>query len=177
MNFDELKNKIESAAKLAFTEMFEKHGSEGIYAFALHSDEGAMTVCPATNTVQYLASVEPADQVAYYKFEPAEWNYEIQGATKEFNEICKSLRAELAAHEDDEEWFEGFQKSLYGLCVDVLEKLKNEGFFRKIVGKDIYLSFTVSEYEIERDEVKKIAARLNGNEYLSEYLDWVKTWR
>ena len=52
MNFTELKNKIEIAAKQAFLEMFEKHGKDEIYAFALYNDEGAMTVCPSTNTMK-----------------------------------------------------------------------------------------------------------------------------
>ena len=31
---------------------FENYGAEEIYGFALYSDEGAMTVCPSTNTLK-----------------------------------------------------------------------------------------------------------------------------
>jgi hypothetical protein len=65
---------------------------------------------------------------------------------------------------------------LYDTCVAILEKLRNESFFKNIVGKDIFLNFTVTDYEFEPKEVKKIANRLNDNTYKKEYLAWVKTW-
>jgi hypothetical protein len=105
MNFEILKENIEAATKKAFIEIFEKHGSEEIYAFALYSDEGAMTVCPATNTLAHLANADADDEddLAYYKFEPAEWKYEMTGADEDFNAISESLRAELNKNEDDDD--------------------------------------------------------------------------
>lgn len=175
MNFEILKHQIEAATKKAFLEMFEKHGVDKIYGFALYSDEGAMTVCPSTNTLKHLTTVDQED-LDYYKYEPAEWKYEMQGADNEFNEISKQLREELDKNDDDDDWFSDFQNQLYAICIEVLEKLKNENFFQKIIGKDIFLNFTVSDYEFEKSEVKEIISRLNDNEYKTEYLEWLETW-
>ena len=175
MNFEILREEIEKTTKKAFIEMFENYGADEIYGFCLYSDEGAMTVCPSTNTIKHLTTVDQ-DELAYYKFEPAEWKYEMQGADKEFNKICEELRNELDKNEDNEKWFEGFQEQLFDTCIEVLEKLKNESFFKNIVGNDIFLTFTVSDYEFETKDLKKIIKRLNHNEYKNEYLNYMKTW-
>ncbi|UTX48148.1 DUF4303 domain-containing protein [Chryseobacterium sp. MA9] len=175
MDFEILKQQIEDAARKAFLEVYDKHGGEEIYSFALYSDEGAMTVCPAANTMKVMETVDK-DDALYYKYEPAEWAYEMEGADEEFNKICTQLRAELDKHDDDDQWFESFQAKLYSICIEVLEKLKNENFFTKITGKDIFLIFTVSDYEFEKEELKNLITRLNNNEYKSEYLGWMATW-
>lgn len=175
MDFEILKQQIENAAKKAFLEVYEKHGAEGVYGFALYSDEGAMTVCPAANTMKAMEMADEEDAL-YYKFEPAEWTYEMEGADKEFDDICTQLRAELNKHDDDDQWFEGFQSKLFSTCIEVLEKLKSENFFTKITGKDIFLIFTVSDYEFEENELKDLIVRLNDNEYKSEYLNWMAAW-
>lgn len=174
MDFEILKQQIEAAAKKAFLEMYEKHGAEQIYSFALYSDEGAMTICPATNTLQMLD--EDDEDLLYYKYEPAEWTYEMEGANDDFNEICTRLRSELDQNSENDEWFEDFQAKLYTACIEVLEKLKNENFFRQITGRDIFLIFTVSDYEFEKQDLKNIIISLNDNEYKREYLEWMDTW-
>jgi len=184
LNFIELENKIEKATKKAFIEMFEKHQDEEIYSFSLYSDEGAMTVCPSTNTIDFLDKMDKKqkEQLAYYKFEPAEWKYEMIGADKDFDEICKDLRTELENNEYldndeyNEEWFLKFQKTLYQTCTTILKKLKKEDFFKKIIGKDIFLVFSVSEFEFEKKKLEKMIIELNDNEYRTEYLEWMKTW-
>ncbi|REC60307.1 hypothetical protein DRF65_21765 [Chryseobacterium pennae] len=175
MDFETLKQQIEEAAKKAFLEMYEKHGAENIYSFALYSDERAMTVCPSSNTVETLKEIDEDDGV-YYKYEPAEWTHEMEGADQDFNEICTHLRRELDQHDEDDEWFQQFQAKLYTSCIEVLEKLKNENFFKNTIGKDIFLIFTVSDYEFEKQDLKDIIIRLNDNEYKSEYLEWMETW-
>jgi len=184
MNFEELEKKIETATRKAFIEMFEKHKDEEIYSFSLYSDEGAMTVCPSTNTIDFLNDLdeEEKQQLAYYKFEPAEWKYEMQGADENFNEISKDLRNELEKNEylENEEynevWFVQFQKNLYQTCINILKKLKNESFFKKITGKDIFIIFSVSDYEFKLEEIENMITELNDNEYRTEYLKWMKTW-
>ncbi|MGH1520500.1 DUF4303 domain-containing protein [Chryseobacterium sp. JK1] len=175
MDFGILKQQIENAAKKAFLEMYEKHGAEKIYSFALYSDEGAMTVCPATNTIKVLETVDQEDAL-YYKYEPAEWTYEMEGANDEFDTICTQLRSELEKYEEDDQGFQNFQTKLYSSCIEVLEKLKNERFFTSITGEDIFLIFTISEYEFEIEEVKELIIRLNDNQYQREYLEWMATW-
>ncbi|WP_255763293.1 DUF4303 domain-containing protein [Fulvivirga maritima] len=103
MNFEELERKIEAATKKAFIEIYDQHQDEGIYGFALYSDGGAMTVCPSANTQDFLEDLddEEKEDLAFYKFEPAEWKYEMVGADEAFNDISKELRTELG-----ENWFE-----------------------------------------------------------------------
>lgn len=187
-DFDNLAIKIEAATRKAFQEIVADHADEGIYAFALYSDEGAMTVCPSTNTKEFLATAPQRDLV-YYTFEPAEWRYEADGADKEFNKICNELYDAIEADfpedddedsddddEDDEEFLE-FQQTLYQTCIAVLLKLKQEDFFRKLVGRDIFLMFSVTDYEYDREKLKDMITLLNDNPYRQEYLDWMKTWR
>ena len=142
-----------------------------------------MTVCPSTNTVDFLENLdeEEKEELTYYKFEPAEWKYEMVGAVEEFDDICTELSAELGKNNyeneyEDEETFVAFRNRLFKLCVKVLKKLKKENFFRNIIGKDIFLTFAVSDFEFDNDELENIIIELNDNDYKEEYLNWIKTW-
>jgi len=184
MDFKKIEQRIEKATKKAFIEMFEKHKEEEIYSFSLYSDEGAMTVCPSTNTIDFLKNLneKEKEELPYYKFEPAEWKYEMVGADEDFNEICKNLREELEKNEFldndeyNEKWFLKFQKDLYQTCINILKKLKKEDFFKKITGRDIFIIFSVSEFEFEKKKIESMITELNDNEYRIEYLEWMKTW-
>jgi len=57
-----------------------------------------------------------------------------------------------------------------------LEELKSEDFFKQTVGEDIFLIFTVSDYEFSKRDVKKIVNRPNDNNYNKEYFNWMKEW-
>lgn len=179
MNFEKLEQKIEKATKQAFIEMFEKHQVEEIYAFALYSDGGGMTVCPSTNTMDFLnqLSEEEKKELTYYKFEPAEWKYEMKGADKAFDEICEELRTEREKNDfENESLFVNFRNRLFQTCINALKKLKQEDFFKNIIGKDVFLLFSVSDYEFESKELENIIITLNDNGYKEEYLEWMKTW-
>ena len=188
MNFAELKSKIEIAAKQAFQEMFKKHGKEGICAFALCCDEGAWVVAPATNTTKHLEKTLVADKHGdlAYKYCPPEWGYECEGADELFDEICDLCRNEALEicrdkylHQlmgQEKEDFEKFQTQLFETCIEVLEKLKSENFFKQIVGEDILLLFDVSDYDFSKEKYSEIVTRLNDNEIRNECLDWIKGW-
>ncbi len=179
-NFELLKEKIEIAAKTAFQEIYSKHKDEEICSFALYSDEGAMTVCPSANTLEHLSgySEEEKEHIDYYKFEPAEWKYEMVGADELFADISTMVREEVFKMEEEEnvELFLKFQKKLYETCINVLGKLKEEGFFKSIVGKEIFLIFTVTEFEFDDSDIINMVTQLNDNKYKDEYLAWMKTW-
>ncbi|MEN7548603.1 DUF4303 domain-containing protein [Rapidithrix thailandica] len=181
MNFKELEQKIESATQKAFIEIFNTHKDEEIYGFSLYSDGGAMTVCPSTNTIDFLNNLdeEEKEELSYYKYEPAEWKYESVGAEEEFNNISTELRTELEKDDfknEEKETFITFRNHLFKTCINVLNKLKKEAFFKNIVGKDIFLIFSVSDFEFENKELEKIVIELNDNDYKDEYLKWMKTW-
>jgi hypothetical protein len=181
-DFETLGEKIEIAARLAFITICQRHGAEGIYGFALYSDDGAMTVCAAANALEHLENAD-LDDASYYKFEPAEWKYEGSGfdeADELFADICTSVRTRVFAmeeeHEDDDSEFTVFRSQLFETCIGVLKKLTAEGFFREVAGRDVFVVFTATEYEFPKAEMRKIAAALNSNPFKDEYLAWMKTW-
>jgi hypothetical protein len=187
MDFVELKRKIEIATRQVISDMFEKHGKDEICAFALCSDGGAWTVVPSTNTKKHIDKQRAANEVddlLYYKYETAEWEYECEGESADelFDEICELCRNEvpLPPWELDSEIakrdFENFQNQLFETCIEVLEKLKSENFFKQIVGKDILLLFTASDHDFSKKEYREIVTRLNDGEILNDCLDWIKRW-
>ncbi|AVF49094.1 MULTISPECIES: DUF4303 domain-containing protein [Elizabethkingia] len=185
LDFEKLAIEIEAATRKSFQEIVANHAAENIYAFALYSDEGAMTVCPATNTMDFLVT-RPQDDLTYYTFEPAEWCYEGSRPGDGFSAISHQLYEAIEAIEEDQEdeydddndeEFEEFQQTLYQTCFEVLLKLKKENFFRNLVGKDIFLMFSVTDYEFDRNKLREMIILLNYNPYQQEYLDWMKTWR
>jgi hypothetical protein len=177
LDFTALAAQITQAAQAAFLEILARHRDEGVYAFALYSDEGAMTVCPATNTLDYLAQ-QPADEAAFYKFEPAEWKYEMVGADEQFNAICTQLRTALEElPDDDDAAFEAFRQQLYATCVQVLDDLHQARFFQQAAGHEVFLLFSVSEYDPDPADTARMVRQLNDNAYRDEYLAWMQTWQ
>lgn len=169
MDFQLLSEKIEKAAKKAFLEMYEQHGSEQIYAFALYSDDGAETLCPSTNTLKGMLGEEEfeaylqGEALEYYEFETAEWAYEYEGGRAEFREICGILSE---AQYDD---FQAYREQFFEVCVAVLHKLKKENFFKNIVQREIFLTFAVSDSDwLVRNE-RKIIPLLNDEFFTKQY--------
>ena len=70
-DFQQFAHQLAQATQAAFTELLAQHPTKEFYSFALYRDEGAMTVCPAANTLAHLAA-QPPDNLPYAKFEPAE---------------------------------------------------------------------------------------------------------
>lgn len=130
-NFDALSLQIENATKKAFAEMVGKYKEQNIYALALYSDQGSMTVCPAINTQEFLQSLNVKNSL-YYKYKPSEWSFQGKGADREFSQICNELFDEVESEKYDMDTdtagklFEIFQSRLYQCCVDVLAKLKKK---------------------------------------------------
>lgn len=160
---------IEAAARTAFTELVVRSGKERIYAFALYSDEDAVTLCPAANTLEYLEKEADPDDRAYYIFEPAEWKYEMEGAAAAFNAISRQL------WQINQEQQNHFGEQLKDICVNVLLRLRNEGFFDTAAGREVFLLYHVSDHDRDPEVLEKIVVQLNDNGYRRQYLDWMQT--
>ncbi len=171
-NFEELKQKIEYATKKSFQENFEKYNSD-ICAFALVSDDGAMTVVPFINTKSHLNKMilEDPDYKNSYEFEPDEW-FTSEGANSEFNEICKTLSKQIFRGDID---FKNFKITLFETCVQVLEKLRLEKFFEQQLGKDLLIRFSISDTDEPKEHLIKWTKRLNNKEISSRFTDYVNT--
>lgn len=132
MPFDFLhfQQQLTQATQDAFRELLAAHHAEGLYSFALYSDEGALTVCPSANSLAHLAAQPPEDQL-YAKFEPAEWAYEMRGAENQFKELSRQLRTHVLEEDLPAEVFEQFRQQLYATCVAVLDELREQRFLTR----------------------------------------------
>lgn len=174
-DFQQFAQQLTQATRAAFTELLAIHPTEAFYSFALYSDEGAMTVCPAANTLAHLAAQAP-DNLPYAKFEPAEWRYEMVGAEAEFDALSGQLRAQLAEDFAAPDGFAQFRRQLYATCVDVLDALRQQRFFDEAAGRPVFLLFSVSDGDPSPEEQAQLVSRLNHNAYRAEYLAWLRTW-
>ena len=172
-DFQQFAQELTRAARAAFTELLAQQPEEQLYSFALYSDEGAMTVCPAANTLAYLAA-QPSDSLPYAKFEPAEWKYEMVGADTQFDELSRQLSARLAEDFAEPDGFERFRQRLFATCVDVLAELREQRFFDEAAGGPVFLLFSVSDSDMSTAELAQVVSRLNDNEYRDEYLVWLR---
>ena len=105
--------------------MLQRSKKETLYAFALYSDEDAITLCPAANTLENLQAEADEGDWAYYQFEPAEWKYEMMGADKEFEAIGNRLQQKAKENYDEDAGNRSFQ--LKKACVEVLSTLSSRG--------------------------------------------------
>lgn len=165
-DFDNLKKRIEFAVRKCFAENLERYG-KSLCAFALISDDGAMTVVPCTNTVEHLKKMQH-ENVEYkdaYEFSPVEW-FTDNGANVEFDDICEIVAKEVLKGDLD---FVGFKKELFESCVQVLEKLRNEQFFPE----DLFVLFSISDtFESVENQIQW-AKRLNSGEVVRRFEEWI----
>ncbi|WP_028543272.1 DUF4303 domain-containing protein [Paenibacillus taiwanensis] len=178
-----LKQEIKQAAMQAFSEIYNQTNPHNpVISFALYSDEGAMTVCPSTNTNQHLNDMvkEEPDEALYYKYEPAEWAFEGTGADEAFNNICTKLRNYILnaeqSDDDHDDSFVSFRDTLYRTCIEVLEELVLANFFADITKRDIIVLFSVTDYEYDRSSSLQMVSRLNSAPVITEYKAWMEKW-
>lgn len=88
-DFDTLREDIVAAAQAAFAEVRASVAPDRIVAFALYSDSGAMTVCPAMATADYMAAIAEEEHPLIYKYSPTQWPLEGVGA----DELCSARSA------------------------------------------------------------------------------------
>ncbi|MBO6211641.1 DUF4303 domain-containing protein [Algoriella sp.] len=176
MDFNELKNKIAQSTKQAFLEIYTQNPTQEIYSFALCNNDSTIAIHPSANSVEFLSQIADEDDFNYYKYEPAEWKFEYKGAEilfKEINDLCKKA---VDLHDDDEDWFYQFQNQINEKCIEVLEDLKNEDFFRKTTNQDLFLTFSVTDDDFNPKKQEEIITRLNNDFYKEDYFKWIKSW-
>ncbi len=180
-DFASLQIEIEQAARQAFEEVVQTHNLKDVYGFALYSDDGAMTVCPAINTLSHLqrAMNDDPDDEGTYRFYPSEWRYEGEGAADAFEKICTRVRTAVLDSEEqetDEKWFTWFKKNLFEACIKALETLRREQFFTRFGDADYLVMFTVSDGDINaKTEIARVA-RLNSPDTVVAFKKYVAGW-
>jgi Domain of unknown function (DUF4303) len=190
-DFAALEVQIRKAAKLAFQEVAAAHPDEQLCAFALYSDDGAMTVCPSINTTQHLAAMQrkyPDDM--YYKYATPEWKYEATGADAAFRAICEKVRTQALAYEGisaadaktlagvspsrvvpARRGFTTFKRALFETCLRVLETLRRDQLFAGVM-----FMFAVSDTDSTARRELAMIKRLNDKAVVDEFRSWTKTW-
>lgn len=167
-SFDKLKNEIITASLAAIDEMKTLYPDEKMIAFALYSDEGAMTVCNAINTLQHLQECKEEDPeyLTDYKFARAEWKYEAEFASDAFAEISDKVRNEVSKEEND---FSSFKNQLLQTCFEALQEIKSDN-------KDEMLwLFAVSDSEITQQQIDWVYS-LNGDDTGNEFETWATSF-
>ena len=173
LDLKEFRKKIEEATRKAFMEIHEAHKDETLYAFGLCSDQGMATIFPVANTTDFLLKKDEED-ITYCKFDPAEWDSEIDGAAQEFDQICTTLRTLDREREGSEERFAMWKRVIHENCIRTLEKLRNERFFEEISGGDIFLTFSLTNERLGNKKQIETISRLNTDNYKAEYLKWLE---
>jgi hypothetical protein len=191
-DFAALEVQVRRAARQAFKEIASAHPEEQLCAFALYSDDGAMTVCPSINTTQHLAAMQRQhpDEAMYYKFATPEWKYEATGADAAFRAICLNVRTQALAFEGVSKadaktlagvsplrarpaprGFATFKRALFETCLRVLESLRSDRLFAGVT-----LVFAVSDTDSSARRELAMIKRLNDKAVVDEFRRWTKTW-
>lgn len=147
VDFACVRREIQGAARRAFDAVRAAHRDETFYAFALYSDDSAMTVCPMANPeegyercvkryqadqsyLEFLASHGiPFDIcMTNFRWGSGEWAYDCGGA-EQFGTVCEMINAGGRYDAEDPEGFVNFKGRLFASMVLGLGDLDAEGSF------------------------------------------------
>jgi hypothetical protein len=147
VDLSSVRGQIAEAARRAFTDARSQHPDETFYAFALYSDDDAMTVVPTCNTEQgyercvkryqknksYMDSITSrgiafSDSLSSFRWGTDEWAYGGAGV-EHFKTVNKLINAEGQYDEDDPDEFVQFKGQVFATMVLGLRDLDAEGFF------------------------------------------------
>lgn len=167
MNWAELEEDVYQAATAVFTNLQTARPDEQFYAFALYTDSGSMTICPAANSYQALArklaedSIEPGgEDVPYYTWSTSEWQYESWQGDR-FNDICTTLRDALESVED----YEHFQAHVFQAMTHAMARVRDAGVFAHGKSGDAPVLFVTLTDDDQADAVEDASAKtLNSPE-------------
>lgn len=162
-----LQTLLASATRQAVAFVRAAHPDQHFNAWALQSDDSAMTISLLANSREALATAEDDNEMFW---NPGEWQFDEGGAY-----FDSAYRLLLQAHRDlpfgvD---FEVFRASAFEACIGVLEQLAAEGLFGTgLEREETLLLFEVSDSE----ELDGVMQRLNGPAMVRRLDDWMASW-
>jgi hypothetical protein len=141
------KAELKQGAARAFQAISADHPDEQIYAFAVYSDDAAMTVCPAANSeeayAEKISGAKPAN-LAYYRWNTGDWAYEFEhvealdGAYTMLNDLRQAM--------GEDEFYERAREDVFRTMVAALEELNAENVFGTGAARErITVFFTLSD--------------------------------
>lgn len=158
---------VAHAARRAFDCVRRAHPDQHVDAFALVSDDSAMTIGCMANSREALAASEYGEEMLW---NPAEWA---------FDEGCayfdSAYRLLLQAHRDlpFEVDFDSFRSGVFDACIAALAQLDAEGCFGTAAQREeAVLLFEVSDSE----PVEGAMARLNPPAVVARFEAWMASW-
>jgi hypothetical protein len=175
-DFNQLRDDLVTASKQAFRDIASRYPDSELCAFALYSDAGAMTVCPAICTADFLdtKAAQHPDDFLFYKYSPSEWPLEGVGADDAFKALCTTVREHVFSIEDDDTAFSDFKHRLMETCVEAQLCLRREGL--NTWEKDLLLLVTISDDDEPAGTLKDRVKRLNDVQAAEEFSAWADTW-
>lgn len=167
--FDEaaLRERIRIAAAAAFRQA-KKEAGKDLYAFALYTDDDAMTVLPAANTERALAAraegygfTTEQEIDRELRWSVGEWGLEGVGRTH-FSDICSHLAVFATGTRTVKGGKRRFRKGVHEAAIGALEELEAKGAFGAGVSRErltVFVSISDSD-EATRLELASVR-RLN----------------
>lgn len=166
-DFALLQTLVADAARLAVEAARRAHPDQHIDAFALVSDDSAMTIGCMANSREALAASEYGDEMLW---NPAEWAFDEGDAY-----FDSAYRLLLQAHRElpfDVD-FATFRTGVFDACIAALAQLDAEGIFGAGARRDgSVLLFEVSDSEA----VDGAMARLNPPAVVARFAAWMASW-
>ena len=158
---------VADAARRAFDCVRRAHPGQRIDAFALVSDDSAMTIGCMANSREALAASEDGEEMLW---NPAEWAFDEGGAY--FDSAWRLL---LQAHRElpfDVD-FATFRAGVFDACIAALAQLDAEGMFGSGAQREEFvLLFEVSDSE----PLEGVMARLNPPAVVARFEAWIASW-
>jgi hypothetical protein len=189
VDFRAVRREIAAAAPRAFAAVRAANAEETFYAFALYSDDGAMTVCPAANTVEgearcrarcptdeshrkFLATygMTIEDEHAAQRWLTAEWSYEGEGSDY-FGRVSELIGDAAISDDGSEDDFVEYKAGLFAAMVLGLADAVQEGGFGTGPARDAVTVFcSVSDSSCSLWLELESAKRLNPPHLYQAYL-------
>lgn len=166
-DFDQLRTEIREGARQAFTACRAAHPDENINAFALISDDSAMTILPVANSEEARQKKGAEED---FLWNAAEWSYQDGD---EFLDVAYRMILPRCQDVPFEIEFQDFRRDFIESCVKALEDLDHEGFFGTGVKREnVVVLFQIPDSNYIDDAIR----RLNTPAMYNRFRTWFKSW-
>jgi len=150
-DFEAFESRVVEGAKETLKHVLEEIPGGDIRAFGLYTDNGEF-VSTSIDTIHHTMLDNP--------YLTSEWALEGTKDAAVFSELTGRLEDHVAQLVTDGE-VRTFRNKLIDCCVGALLKLKESGFFRERLGKDILLMVGTSHADLSLAQFNKIKKALN----------------
>ncbi|WP_174915967.1 DUF4303 domain-containing protein [Burkholderia lata] len=174
MNIQDLIAHIAQATTSVFSALKNEHPDEDFYAFALYTDNSAMSVVAAGNSEQALEEVlknadeRSPEQDAYYRWASSEWLYEAFHGS-EFKGVSKTVRESA-----DRSNFRKFKVDVHAAMIEALRTVDVDGLFGTGLDREKIIVFvTITDddnaEQFENDSAKQLNSPAAYQRFLNRY--------